>query len=122
VVLCSQLKNRQENTLGAQLLVPTEISFNRRQAHPLQKTSKALSKEIESIIEKLLKLCNSQDEKTSERACSKLLDYHIEMISAIEKDEITRKLLSIKHGNGSRDLEESDNMPMIDFNSIQNIE
>jgi hypothetical protein len=122
VVLCSQLKNKQENTLGAQLLIPTEISFNRRQAHPLQKTSKALSKEIESIIEKLLKLCNSQDEKTSERACSKLLDYHIEMISAIEKDEITRKLLSIKHGNGSRDLEESDNMPTICFDTIQNIE
>lgn len=103
------------------MLVPTEISFNRRQAHPLQKTSKALSKEVEAIIEKLLKLCNSQDEKTSERACSKLLDYHIEMITVIERDEIARKLMQIKHGNGSRDLEESDNMPQIDFNNIQDV-
>ena len=108
--------------MGAQLLIPTEISFNRRQAHPLQKTSKALSKEIDSIIEKLLKLCDNEDVKVSERACSKLLDYHMDMISAIEKDEITRKLLSIKHGNGSRDLEESDNMPTICFDTIQNIE
>lgn len=107
--------------MGAQLLIPTEISFNRRQSHPLLKTSKALSKEVEAIIEKLLKLCDSKDEKTSERACSKLLDYHIEMITAIERDEISRKLMEIKHGNGSRDLGETDSMPTICFDTIQEI-
>lgn len=107
--------------MGAQLLVPTEITFNRRQAHPLQKTSKALSKEIEAIIEKLLKLCDNEDVKVSERACSKLLDYHMDMITAIERDELSRKLMQIKHGGGSRDLQEMDNMPQIDFNNIQDV-
>ena len=108
--------------MGAQLMIPTEISFNRRQSHPLQKTSKSLSKEIEGIIEKLLKLCDNEDVKVSERACSKLLDYHMDMISMIERDEISRKLMSIKYGNGSKDLSEIDSMPMINFNEIQSID
>lgn len=121
MLLCLLIKNKQENTIGANLLIPTEISFNRRQAHPLQKTSKALSKEIEAIIEKLLKLCDNEDVKVSERACSKLLDYHMDMITMIERDEISRKLMSIKYGNGNKYLEEVDSMPQIDFNNIQDV-
>ena len=40
----------------------------------------------------------------------------------MKADSITRALLEIKYGNGSKDLSEIDNMPMINFNEIQSID
>lgn len=74
------------------------------------------------MVERLLALTRSENDKVAKDACTDLLKHHKDCVEAQEKDSIVRALLQVKHGNGSRDLEDSDNMPLINFNEIQNID
>jgi hypothetical protein len=107
--------------LGAQL-APTEITFRRRQTHELAKATKLIAKELPYLVEKLIELTKSKDEKIVKDSCTALMKYYQDCVETQEKDSITRALLEIKYGNGSKDLSEIDNMPMINFNEIQSID
>lgn len=106
--------------MGAQL-APVEVTFRRRQKHELDKVTKLLSKEMPYLIERMLELTRSSNDKVAHDACKDLIDHHKTCAVEQEKDSITRAILSIKYGNGSKDLEELDSMPQIDFNNIQDV-
>lgn len=110
--------------MGAQLKTYKEeaLSFRRRQKHALAKTIKLIDKETEVIVETLVELLKSEDEKVRLQAAAKLMDYQIAIAEHINRDEIQRVLLELKNPTGSRGLVEDDNSPSIDFSTIQNIE
>lgn len=108
--------------MGAQLLTPQEVSFHRRQSHGLTKITKLLAKEQEYLVDRLLELTRSETGKVAFDACKELIGHHKDCVEAIEKDAITRSLLTIKYGGSSRNLGAEDNFPIVDFSNIQSIE
>jgi len=100
-----------------EILVPKPISFERKGQHEFTKPIAKVSKELNIIIDKLLAIASGDDVKAAERACSKLLDYHMSMVESKNKDDIARKLLSLKNG-APQNLEKEDNTPTIDFNNV----
>lgn len=106
--------------MGANLKV-VETGFLRKQTHDLNKPIRLIAKELESIIEKLVQLTESKDEKISKGACESLLDYMCKMTEQRDRDEIQRRLAHIKYGGGARTLETEDDTPLIDFGNIQDV-
>jgi hypothetical protein len=100
-------------------LKETELTFRRKQTHPLKSLLKLTTKEVQDTIERLVALASSENEKIALAANSKIMDIHMDATNAIEKDDITRTLAEIKL-NGPKQLEiEEDDTPLVDFTEIR---
>lgn len=107
--------------MGVPLKV-VETGFLKRQNHELSKPIRLIAKELEDIINRLLKLTESQDEKVAQKACESLLDYYAKMVEQKDRDEIQRRLAHIRYGGGKTlTTEEEDDTPAIDFDNIQDV-
>lgn len=106
--------------MGANLKYKDEpISFRRRQTHDLTKLLRSLNKESDDVVEILVELTKSQDEKIKLAAASKLVDLQVEVAELINKDGLQRLLLESKNTNAARGLApEDDDTPQIDFTTI----
>jgi len=100
------------------------LTFKRKNSHDLAKLLRSLTKESEDAVGILVTLMKSQDEKLRFQAASKLLDLQRQVAEDINKDNITRTLLESKNSERSRSLtpEEQDNVPLVDFGTILDVE
>lgn len=99
-------------------------SFLRRNAHEFSKPIKLIAKEIPEIVEGLLKLCKSEDQKIALEAMKALLKHHADMVDAKSKDEITRLIAQARAGNGllGGSTVEAKNVPYVNFSEIVDVE
>lgn len=104
-------------------LKETPLTFRRRNKHPLDKLVKLTSKEMEDMLERLVALSQSKDEKIALGATKEYIDIHMTAAERVEKDDITRTLAEIKLNPGTKHLEvDEDDTPRIDFTEIQEVE
>lgn len=108
--------------MGANLAVVRENSFLRKQQHELAKPLKLIGKEIEGIIERLVTLSMSKDEKVAAGALKTLLDYYKDCADLKSKDELTRLIAQSRLGGGlGGSSVPEDNRPQICFDTIQDV-
>ncbi len=101
---------------------PTGLAFTRKTAHKLARTINSLEKEVPEAIRMLSELMKSEDPKIALEACKTLLKTFAEMEEQKSKDEITRLIAEGRFGDGSKRLVEDDNdIPLVDFNNIQDV-
>lgn len=106
--------------MGANLAVVRENSFLRKQQHELAKPLKLIGREIDGIIERLVALSMSKDEKIAADALKTLLSYYKDCADLKSKDELTRLVAQAKIGNGlGGSSVPEDNRPQICFDTIQ---
>lgn len=100
-------------------------TFLRRTNFEMNKPIKILSKELEGIIEKLLLLASSKDEKIALGAMKTLLDYYADAVEMKNRDEITRLIAQTRSGSGllggSIVGVGGRNTPLINFSEIQEV-
>lgn len=107
--------------MGANLRT-VEVGFLRKQNHSLSKPIRLIEKETQAIVEKLMKLIDSTDEKIAKDACDILLTHLAKMTEQRDRDEILRRMAHLKHGGGkSFETEEEDDTPIICFDQIQEV-
>jgi hypothetical protein len=98
------------------------LSFRRKNKHPLTKLLNDLTKETPRLVERLSELMESENEKIALGACEKMGNLITEISKEIERDDTTRTLGDFKYNaNGARELEEDDDTPQIDFNTLQDV-
>lgn len=101
-------------------LKETPLTFRRKNKHPLDKLVKLTGKEMEDMVENLVKLSKSQDEKIALGATKEIIDLHVTSVEKVEKDDITRTLAELKMNPGTKHLEiDEDDTPLVNFNEIQ---
>jgi hypothetical protein len=98
-------------------------TFLRRNRHEFTRPINLIAKEIPDIVEKLLKLCASQDEKIALEAMKALLKHHADMVESKARDEITRLIAQARSGGGllGGSTVPQNNVPRINFNDIMDI-
>lgn len=99
-------------------------SFLRRNSHEFSKPIKLIAKEIPDIVEGLLKLCKSEDQKIALEAMKALLKHHADMVESKERSEITRLIAQARSNNGLLGGSTADSgrqVPFINFSEIQDV-
>lgn len=100
------------------------VTFQRKQTHELTKLLRSLTKQSEAAVAALVKLLDSADEKIVLAAAKSIVDALAQASDIVNKDDISRVLMELKHNpNGKKlttDLEdEEEDVPSIDFHTIQ---
>lgn len=102
-------------------LKETPLTFRRKNKHPLEKLVKLTGKEMEDMVENLVKLSKSEDQKIALGATKEIIDLHVTSVDKVEKDDITRTLAEMKMNPDAKQLEmvDEDDTPTICFDEIQ---
>jgi hypothetical protein len=102
-----------------------EAGFLRKnKKHDLDKPIKALARELEDIIDRLV-IASKEiekpdgDIKAGVKACELVLGYYNDMVKQKDTDEMQRMLAHFKYGDGSQSAEAEETC-LIDFDTIQN--
>jgi hypothetical protein len=98
-----------------------KLTFRRTNKHELKKLILAMNNKTDKVVEKLMKLIESPDEKVSLMAIAKFLDIYKESTVAVSTDEIQRLLLESKNPDRVRGLVEDDDTPTLDFTTVQDV-
>jgi len=93
-----------------------EVGFIRTNKHDIAPVIKKISKETDIIVDKLMKLVESEDPKVSHDACKTLLDYLERFTKLKDLDELQRLIANVKFGGPSQ--LEQDDTPEINFSNI----
>jgi hypothetical protein len=98
-----------------------DVSFQRRTHNEMNKPIRIIGREIDTIVCKLLLLCDSKDEKIAHVAMKTLLEYYANAVDMKNKDEVSRMVEEAKHGQGSLkgSAVPADNMAYANFTVIQ---
>lgn len=107
--------------LGAQLKVRESEGFHRRQSHDLAKLLREMNKESKPVLDVLLTLMKSEDEKIKLEAVKTFLNTYKDVAREINEDQLRRLLANAKFG-GPKELEfDEDDTPQVNFNDIQDV-
>lgn len=94
----------------------------------LKKLSRRLSKISDEVIDALLELMKSKDEKVRMAVAFKLLEYDIDVKKAISQDQMQRLIAEVKYirQNNTKQLEAQQGnggkpKPIVDFSTVRNV-
>ena len=98
-----------------------ETSFNRNNQHDLTKIIKGLKDLSPKMLARLEKIIESTDDKLALAACEAAMKALLQAAEMRDRDEITRKIAAVKL-QGVRPQEGGNsNMPLVQFDVIQEV-
>lgn len=99
----------------------TKPIVRRTKPHKFNKLIKIIDDLTPELVEIMLGHArNKEDAKLSANAVEFLMDHYKNMIESKEKSDMQKLIINLKLGQGVQQRQQ-DNMPMIDFNTVQEV-